>query len=65
MRQNSSRYAIGFLLLGALAAWPSFALAQSDSSPANPAPVREQPQNPCAQPPHNTQGHPSQQQSPP
>ena len=65
MRQNSSRYAIGFLLLGALAAWPSFALAQSDSSPANPAPVREQPQNPCAQPPQNTQGQPSQQQTPP
>ena len=65
MRQNSSRYAIGFLLLGALAAWPSFALAQSDSNPANPAPVREQPQNPCAQPPQNTQGQPSQQQTPP
>jgi beta-barrel assembly-enhancing protease len=50
--QNSSRYAIGLLLIGGLAVWPTVSRAQADNS--NPAPVREQPQNPCAQPPAQT-----------
>ena len=64
MMQNSSRYAIGLLLVTGLAAWPSLILAQSD----NPAPVREQPQNPCAQQQpqstQTTQGQQTQQQTP-
>jgi beta-barrel assembly-enhancing protease len=47
---NSSRYAMGILLAGSLAVWPAVSRAQSD----NPAPTREQPANPCAQP-QNTQ----------
>jgi predicted Zn-dependent protease len=64
MMQNTSRYAIGLLLVTGLAVWPSLILAQSD----NPAPVREQPQNPCAQqqPPstQTTQGQQTQQPTP-
>ena len=64
MMQNSSRYAIGLLLVTGLAAWPSLILAQSD----NPAPVREQPQNPCAQQQpqstQTTQGQQTQQPTP-
>jgi predicted Zn-dependent protease len=48
MKHISSRFGIGLLLIAGLAAWPSLSLAQDQSSPA---PVREQPQNPCAQPP--------------
>jgi len=44
--RNSSRYAIGLILAAGLMLWPSASRAQSDS-PANPAPVREQPKNPC------------------
>ena len=48
MLQNSSRYAIGLLLAGSLAIWPAMIRAQGDTS--NPAPVRDQPQNPCTLP---------------
>ena len=69
---NSSRYAIGLVLLGSLAVWPALSSAQT-SAPANPAPVQEQPQDPCAPPPAQaTQGSQtaqasstSQQTSPP
>ena len=64
MMHNSSRYAMGLLLVAGLAAWPTLCRAQSDSSPANPAPVREQPQNPCAQPSGQTTQNP-QTQNPP
>ena len=47
MIQNSSRYAMGLILAASLMAWPAVSRGQSD----NPAPVREQPQDPCAQPP--------------
>jgi predicted Zn-dependent protease len=64
MMQNSSRYAIGLFLVAGLAAWPSLSSAQSD----NPAPVREQPQNPCAQQQpqstQTTQGQQTQQPTP-
>lgn len=56
MKRNSSRYAIGFFLAASLAAWPALGLAQSSTdAPANPAPVREQPQNPCAPAAQSTQ----------
>jgi beta-barrel assembly-enhancing protease len=48
MLQNSSRYAMGLLLAGSLLIWPALIHAQGDSS--NPAPVRDQPQNPCTLP---------------
>jgi beta-barrel assembly-enhancing protease len=57
MIQYSSRFAMGLILVGSLAFWPAMALAQGDS-PANPAPVREQPANPCAQPPATTSSTP-------
>jgi beta-barrel assembly-enhancing protease len=57
MIQYSSRFAMGLILVGSLAFWPARALAQGDS-PANPAPVREQPANPCAQPPATTSSNP-------
>jgi predicted Zn-dependent protease len=63
-----SRYAMGLLLAASLGVWPAVSRAQSD----NPAPVREQPQNPCAQPPaqntqnqQNTQTSQTQQQQTP
>jgi beta-barrel assembly-enhancing protease len=56
MKHNSSRYAIGFLLAANLAVWPVLALAQSSTdAPANPAPIQEQPQNPCAPAAQSTQ----------
>jgi beta-barrel assembly-enhancing protease len=61
MKHNSSsRYAIGFFLVASLATWPALCLAQAPTdAAANPAPVREQPQNPCApsaQSQQNSQG---------
>lgn len=47
MLENSSRYAMGLFLAAGLAVWPAVTHAQDTS---NPAPVREQPQNPCALP---------------
>jgi Zn-dependent protease with chaperone function len=47
MLHNSSRYAMGLFLAAGLAIWPAAARAQDTS---NPAPVRDQPQNPCTLP---------------
>jgi Zn-dependent protease with chaperone function len=47
MLHNSSRYVLGLLLAGGLAMWPAVTRAQDTS---NPAPVRQQPQNPCTLP---------------
>jgi len=59
-----SRYAMGLLFIGSLAIWPAVSRAQDSASPA---PVREQPKDPCAQPPaqtsQNSQAQP--QQAPP
>ncbi len=64
MSQNSSRYAMGLILVASLAVWPALSPAQTDA-PANPAPVREQPQNPCAQTtPAQTSQTPQTQQAP-
>ncbi len=64
MSRNSSRYAMGLILVAILAVWPALSLAQTDA-PANPAPVREQPQNPCAQTtPAQTSQTPQTQQAP-
>jgi beta-barrel assembly-enhancing protease len=53
MKHISSRCGIGLLAIAGLAFWPSLSFGQDQS---NPAPVREQPANPCAQPPaQNTQ----------
>jgi Zn-dependent protease with chaperone function len=57
MIQNPSRYAIGVALVACLTVWPALSLAQTDA-PANPAPVREQPQNPCAPPAAQTTQNP-------
>jgi beta-barrel assembly-enhancing protease len=58
MKFNPSHFGFGLFLVASLAVWPSLTAAQSQSD--NPAPVREQPQNPCAQPPaqnpQNSQG---------
>jgi beta-barrel assembly-enhancing protease len=62
MKHNSSRYAIGFFLAANLAVWPALGWAQSSTdSSANPAPVREQPQNPCAPAAQSTQNGQSSQ----
>jgi len=55
MIQNSSRYAMGLILVAGMAIWPAVSLGQTDTPSANPAPVREQPQNPCAPPAQTTQ----------
>ena len=47
MLHNSSRYAMGLFLAAGLAVWPAVTHAQDTS---NPAPVRQQPQNPCTLP---------------
>jgi predicted Zn-dependent protease len=47
--RKSTHFATGLLFAASLMALPVLALAQ-DQTPANPAPVREQPQDPCAQP---------------
>jgi beta-barrel assembly-enhancing protease len=47
--RKSKHFGIGILFATSLVALPAFAAAQ-DQTPANPAPVREQPQDPCAQP---------------
>jgi len=61
--RHSSRFAIGLFLLGSLTAWPARSLAQSDST-ANPAPVREQPQDPCAPTAAKTAQNPPTTQAP-
>ena len=54
---------MGLLIIGTLALWPAVSRAQDSGSPA---PVREQPKDPCAQPPaQNTQTQSTQQQTPP
>jgi Zn-dependent protease with chaperone function len=74
MKHNPSRFGFGLFLVASLAAWPSLSLAQSQTD--NPAPVREQPQNPCTTPsaqntqnpqtqtPQQQQGQQTQQQTP-
>ncbi|MGB7438216.1 MAG: M48 family metallopeptidase [Candidatus Acidiferrum sp.] len=57
MIRNSSRYAVGLLLAGGLAIWPAASRGQSD----NPAPVQEQPKNPCAPPAQASQDSQNQQ----
>jgi beta-barrel assembly-enhancing protease len=53
--QNSSRYAIGALLVASLAVWPAVSLAQQTDAPPNLPTVQEQPQNPCAPPAQTAQ----------
>jgi predicted Zn-dependent protease len=49
--RKPTHFGIGILFAASLMAFPALALAQDQTpAPANPAPVREQPQDPCAQP---------------
>jgi predicted Zn-dependent protease len=46
--RKSSQIALGFILAGSMAAWPSFAAARGQT-PAPSSTAQSQPQNPCAQ----------------